>query len=123
MSILDLTCKRGFCLAFLFDFIEIVSYNIKGENMKFIWDEDKNKINKIKHRISFEEASLIYDDENYIEIYDKKHIIDEDIYKVIGRVGKVLFVIVTYREKDTIRIISARLATPDERREYEWQWL
>lgn len=90
--------------------------------MKFIWDEDKNKINKIKHKISFEEASLIYDDDNYIEIYDKSHSIDEDRYKVIGRVGKVLCVVVTYREKDTIRIISARLATPNERREYEWQW-
>lgn len=42
---------------------------------------------------------------------------------VIGMVDDVLYVVVTYREEDVVRIISARLATKAERRRYEWQWL
>jgi len=91
--------------------------------MRFIWDENKNNINRVKHKISFVEASKVFDDENRVEIYDENHSIDEERYKVIGRVGKVLCVVVTYIKDDLVRIISARIATIDERREYEWQWL
>ena len=78
--------------------------------MKFEWDEEKNQINKRKHKISFE-------DENYIEMYDFEHSIEEDRYIAIGCVGDVLFVVFTER-KDNIRLISARLATESERRLY-----
>ncbi|MBQ2257045.1 MAG: BrnT family toxin [Lachnospiraceae bacterium] len=85
--------------------------------MKFEWDENKNSINKEKHKISFETASYVFDDPYYIEMYDFEHSVDEDRYIAIGKVGDVLFVVFTER-KDTIRLISARLATNAERSLY-----
>ena len=85
--------------------------------MKFEWDENKNSINKEKHKISFETASYVFDDPYYIEMYDFEHSVDEDRYIAIGKVGDVLFVVFTER-KDTIRMISARLATNAERSLY-----
>ena len=38
--------------------------------MKFEWDENKNFINKQKHKISFETAAYIFDDPYYIEMFD-----------------------------------------------------
>ena len=85
--------------------------------LKFEWDEEKNQINKRKHKISYETAAYEFEDENYIEMYDFEHIIEEDRYIAIGCVGDVLFVVFTER-KDNIRLISARLATESERRLY-----
>ena len=85
--------------------------------MKFEWDEDKNTINKEKHKISFETAAYVFDDPYYIEMFDFEHSVDEDRYIEIGKVGDVLFVVFTER-KDTIRLISARLATNAERSLY-----
>ena len=85
--------------------------------MKFEWDEDKNRINRLKHGIDFNTAIHVFDDENRIEIYDYEHSIDEDRYNTIGLVHDILFVVYTER-KDSLRIISARLATAAERRLY-----
>ncbi len=85
--------------------------------MKFEWDEYKNIINKEKHKISFETAAYVFDDPYYIEMFDFEHSIDEERYIAIGKIGEVLFVVFTER-KDTIRLISARLATNAERSLY-----
>ena len=85
--------------------------------MKFEWDEDKNIINKEKHKISFETAAYVFDDPYYIEMYDFEHSVNEDRYVAIGKVGDVLFVVFTER-KETIRLISARLETNAERELY-----
>ena len=85
--------------------------------MRFQWDENKNLINQKKHGISFQTASRVFEDENRIEIYDDMHSFNEDRYNTIGVVNDVLFVVYTER-KDNIRIISARLATREERRLY-----
>lgn len=82
--------------------------------MIFEWDEDKNCLNKQKHRISFETAAHVFEDPFYIEMYDFEHSVDEDRYIAIGKVAEVLFVVFTER-KERIRIISARLATEKER--------
>lgn len=52
-----------------------------------------------------------------IEMFDFEHSVDEDRYIAIGKVGDVLFVVFTER-KETIRLISARLATNAERELY-----
>ena len=83
--------------------------------LEFEWDEDKARINWQKHGVSFDTATLVFKDEERIEIYDEKHSIDEDRYITIGLAGEVLFVVYTER-KDTIRLISARLATARERK-------
>ena len=102
----------------LLNFFEII-VKIKESRgtLKFEWDEEKNTINKIKHKISFETAAYVFNDVNHIEIYDFEHSIDEDRYIAIGCVEKIVFVVFTER-KDSIRLISARLATDLERRLY-----
>lgn len=86
-------------------------------SLNFEWDENKNEINKVKHKISFETATLVFNDPDYIEMFDFEHSIDEDRYIAIGKVGEILFVVFTER-KDSIRLISARLATMAERELY-----
>ena len=81
------------------------------------WDDEKNELSKKKHGISFEAASLVFSDENYIELYDEDHSIDEDRYIAIGLVEDILFVVHTIRDEH-IRLISARLATKEERSFY-----
>lgn len=85
--------------------------------MKFQWDEEKNQLNKAKHKISFETAAYVFADPKCIELYDTKHSMEEDCFIAIGKVGEVLFVVFTER-KESIRLISARLATSAERRLY-----
>ena len=85
--------------------------------LSFEWDEEKDRINQIKHGISFETAAYVFADAHYIEMYDFEHSIEEDRYIAIGMVGDLLFVVYTERGEN-IRLISARLATESERRLY-----
>ncbi len=85
--------------------------------LNFEWDEEKERKNREKHGISFETAAYVFSDENYIEMYDFEHSINEDRYIAIGMVGNLLFVVFTERGRN-IRLISARLATERERRLY-----
>lgn len=87
--------------------------------MEFEWDERKAAINERKHGISFRRAVNVFDDVNRIEFYDEVHSINEERWVTIGRAGRILFVVYTEREYgNKIRIISARLATAEERRMY-----
>ena len=61
--------------------------------LKFEWDEEKDRINRQKHGISFETASYVFRDEYYIEMYDFEHSMEEDRYIAIGMVGDLLFVV------------------------------
>ena len=92
-----------------------VEYQL-GERV-FEWDSDKAKSNWRKHTVSCEDAALVFADENRIERYDNEHSYDEDRYITIGKVESILFVIYTERGEIT-RLISARLATAKERRDY-----
>lgn len=83
----------------------------------FEWDEEKNRLNKIKHHISFETAVNIFLDKNIIEWRDDFHSDDEERWQAIGKAENVLFVVYTDRGEKT-RIISARKATAKERRWY-----
>ena len=85
--------------------------------MLFEWDDEKNQINKRKHKISFETAANVFFDEDRIEQLDEFHSDDEERWQVIGMVDEILFVIYTERD-DRTRIISARRADKKERRIY-----
>ena len=85
----------------------------------FEWDEKKNKANKKKHHISFETAANVFADENRLEYYDELHSELEDRYITIGQVNDCIIVMVVYTDRDNItRLISARLATNQEKEEY-----
>ena len=91
------------------------------EGLKFEWDENKNSINKKKHKISFEEAKTVFYDSEAIVIEDPDHSEDEERFLILGISQKVNLLVVChcYRESDTtIRIISARKATSTETKQY-----
>ena len=85
--------------------------------MAFEWDDEKAAENLAKHGIPFEYASRVFDDPYRIE-EEAPDFYDEVRYYAIGMVENLLlFVAYTYRQ-DNIRLISARKATPRERRQY-----
>ena len=88
------------------------------EDALFEWDEEKDKLNFTKHGIHFKTAVKVFLDPNKLIRVDEEHS-GEERYNILGRVGKVLFVVCTLRKRNTIRIISARLASLPERERYE----
>ena len=96
--------------------------------MRFAWDEVKNRRNLGKHKISFgEDAKLVFDDPQALADRDR-NINDEERWQIVGVIGGSVAILVayTYREEagdEMIRIISARKATPSERKTYgEGNW-
>jgi len=91
------------------------------DEIKFSWDARKAKQNLTKHRISFEEASTVFFDENARLIHDPGHSAEEDRFVLLGLSCKLrLFVVChCYRGKERIiRIISARKADKQEQKQY-----
>jgi hypothetical protein len=91
--------------------------------MRFTWDEDKNRRNLAKHKISFETARLVFEDPFHVSRLDRD-VEGEERWQTMGLIGSVVVILVahTYREEGdeaVIRIISARKATSHERRYYE----
>ena len=90
--------------------------------IKFEWDENKNEINKKKHKISFVEAKSVFDDTEALVIDDPEHSEDEERFIILGTSEKANLLVVChcYRESETvIRIISARKATKTETKQYQ----
>jgi uncharacterized protein len=88
--------------------------------MTFEWDEQKAADNAQKHGITFEEASTAFGDPLSVTIDDPDHSEAEDRFVLLGmsHTGRLVVVVHTDRD-DHIRLISARLATRRERRDYE----
>ena len=92
------------------------------ETLRFDWDEWKNKSNRIKHRIWFEEAESVFSDPHGRLFYDPEHSAHEDRFILLGvsSAARTLIVVHCYKENDSVvRIISARKATRKEVRFYE----
>ena len=88
--------------------------------IKFEWDENKNKSNRKKHSVWFEEAQQVFDDPNAILYFDKDHSTDEDRYILLGSSNTRLLVVIHVQiNNKTIRLISARKATKKEKVTYE----
>ena len=91
--------------------------------MQFTWDERKNRANRRKHDISFETALLVFDDPYHMSRQDRE-VEGEVRWQTIGMVNGDHIVMVAHTvertddSEETIRIISARKATPQERRIY-----
>jgi uncharacterized DUF497 family protein len=94
-------------------------------DLVFEWDERKNRANRKKHGVSFEEARSAFLDENARVVPDPEHSEKEERFVLLGLSTslRVLVVCHCYRQKDeVIRIISARKADREEQRQYRW-WL
>jgi hypothetical protein len=85
----------------------------------FEWDPRKARANRRKHGIEFADVTAIFEDEGALTVTDDITAVDIQRFLTLGRdtLGRILFVAYT-RRADRIRIISARRATRDERREY-----
>ncbi len=86
----------------------------------FQWNKRKAKLNLRNHDITFEEAATVFADPLSRTIEDPLHSEDEDRWVLIGESKRgQLLVVVHVARGDIIRIISARVATPTERKKYE----
>ncbi len=92
---------------------------------RFVWDTRKSAANYRKHRVSFEEAQTVFEDERALLLDDPDHSAGEDRFVLLGMSAPLRLLVVChcYREDgDVIRIISARKAAPVERRAYDKSW-
>jgi uncharacterized DUF497 family protein len=94
--------------------------------MSFEWDADKARTNLEKHGVSFETAMRVWDDPLH-EIYLDRVENGESRFHAMGCVDGVVVLLVVHThpglDEDHIRIVSARRATPRERRRYELETL
>ena len=87
--------------------------------MKYIWDDEKNDINIRKHGIDFADVPEMFDYPMLTGLDTRKDY-NEDRWIGIGMLRNIVAVIVfTEIKENTIRIISARKATKNERAQYE----
>jgi hypothetical protein len=92
----------------------------------FEWDYKKAKTNITKHKISFEDATTVFKDENMLSVYDERHSEDEDRWITIGMDLKTRTLVVIHTfisigtDTTNIRVISARKATRKEQKIY-WE--
>ena len=84
------------------------------------WDPEKAAANVKKHGVDFHDAGTVLDDPLSTTFPDPGHSVDERRYLTIGSAlsGRILVVAHTDRA-EAVRLISARPATPSERRFYE----
>ncbi len=94
--------------------MEAVATKVFGD---FEWDEDKARANQAKHGVSFEEATSVFLDIDYLLVPDRTH---PDRFVALGysRLARLLLVVHGERGQ-RIRIISARRSSRRERRAYE----
>lgn len=94
-----------------------VTYKLQGQ--VFEWDAAKAASNLRKHNISFEQACEVFFDPfvRLVDAGDSGEVREAAIG--LTEDWSMLFVVHVVRDADTIRIVSARPATPTERRDYE----
>lgn len=86
---------------------------------KFEWDPDKARVNRAKHNVEFSDAQRALDDPFVVDWLDDRENYGEDRFLSLGMVeGRLLVVAYTMPDENTVRIISARRARPNEKRRY-----
>ena len=89
--------------------------------MAFEWHSAKAQSNLEKHGVSFDEAATVFDDPLQVHYPDNRHSIGEQRFICLGASdhGRLLMLAYTEPAQDVIRIITAREASPTERKIYE----
>ena len=88
--------------------------------MEFEWDLDKAEANERKHGVSFNEAMTVFGDPLALTGYDPDHSDEEDRFVTMGLSADGRLLIASHTDRDEkLRIISARVATRAERKDYE----
>lgn len=87
--------------------------------MNFEWDERKNKENVRKHGLDFAEAWEIFEAPLLVEL-DARAYHGQERWTGVGLLGNRLVVVIfTHVDQDTIRIISLRKTSKHERKKFE----
>jgi uncharacterized DUF497 family protein len=90
--------------------------------MQFEWDPEKAKSNYNKHKVSFEEAVTVFYDPLSVTFDDPDHSVGERRFITIGSSSHDHSIVISHSEREeAVRIISARRATPRERKRHENQ--
>jgi len=85
---------------------------------EFEWDEEKDRLNQMKHGVSFEEAEKVFLDNKRVEIFDREHSLFEERWKIYGFSGLKVLAVSFKERRGFIRLISARKATKKEEEVY-----
>ena len=86
----------------------------------FEWDSKKAASNVRKHHVTFDEAATTFGDPLALLMTDPDHSFGEARYVVLGMSDQKRLLVVAFVERPPrARLISARRATPRERRLYE----
>ncbi len=96
-------------------------YNICMADLRFEWDERKNRANVRKHGVRFEEAQTVFFDEEAIRYDDPEHSDDESRFLMLGVSYQLRVLVVShcYRSSPAvIRMITARKANTKEEAHY-----
>jgi len=88
--------------------------------MEFKWDENKNSENIRKHGFDFADAWQVFEKPLLVKLDDRADY-GEDRWTGVGMMSNGIVIVLVFTEKDqeTIRIISMRKATKNERTSYE----
>jgi uncharacterized DUF497 family protein len=87
--------------------------------VRFEWDPTKAARNHAKHGVAFEEAATAFADPRSMTAFDRNHSGSEDRYVLLGATHAARLLVVAYtRREESVRIISARIASRRERRSY-----
>ena len=88
--------------------------------MHFEWDRAKADANRRKHKVTFDEAVSVFYDPLSATFPDPDSSRNEERLVTIGHSSRQRLLVVVHTEQgETIRIISARLATAHERKRHE----
>jgi hypothetical protein len=89
--------------------------------LEFEWDPGKERENRKKHGISFEEAKTVFGDPLARTRPDPEHAMPgEERWVAVGQSYSGKLILVAYEDRNRkVRIISARRATARERKAYE----
>jgi len=88
--------------------------------LRFEWDDAKSQANQGKHGVPFAEAATVSGDPLSVLIPDPLHSENEARFTLLGQSQRQRLLVVVHTEREgSIRLISARLATARERRNYE----
>lgn len=86
--------------------------------LEFEWDDEKDRRNRAKHSISFEEAKAAFRDVYALELIDTRFDYGEERFITIGMSARGVLTVVNTQRSERIRLISARRATKEEARAY-----
>ena len=88
--------------------------------MQFEWDREKAEKNDRKHKVSFDKAMTVFYDPLSATFDDSDHSVDEQRLITVGCSSRGRLPVVSHTERcKAVRIISARLATAQERKRHE----